>query len=59
MKTWDEDMDKLMRCRLFSGCLGPDDFTKHGKHWRACMVDLDDQGAFRNILIDFYQGRGQ
>lgn len=51
IKTWDEDQDKLI--------LDPDDFTKHGKHWRSCMSDLDDQGAFRYILIDFYQGRGQ
>lgn len=51
METWDDDQDKLI--------LAPDDLTRHGKHWRDCMAGLDDQGAFRGILIDFYRGRGQ
>ena len=46
IKTWNDDQDGLV--------LGPDALTRHGKHWRACMLDLDKQGAWRNILIDFY-----
>lgn len=48
MKTWADDQNKLI--------LGPDDLTRHGKHWRACMLDLDNQGAWRVNLIDFYRG---
>lgn len=28
----------------------------HSRAWRTCMLDLDRQGAFRRILIDFYEG---
>lgn len=27
----------------------------HGKAWRTCMLGLDNQGAFRDILIDNYE----
>lgn len=26
----------------------------HGRVWRACMVQLDSQDAFRDIVIDYY-----
>lgn len=48
VKTWGDDQSKLI--------LGPDDLTRHGKHWRGCMLDLDNQGAWRAAIIDFYQG---
>jgi hypothetical protein len=48
IKTWVDDQQKLI--------LGPEELTRHGKHWRSCMIDLDNQGAFRNVLIDFYKG---
>lgn len=48
IKTWDDDQTALI--------LGPDALTRHAKHWRGCMLDLDNQGAFRNVLIDFYRG---
>jgi hypothetical protein len=28
---------------------------QHGARWRACMIQLDLQGAFRDELIDTYQ----
>jgi predicted SprT family Zn-dependent metalloprotease len=28
----------------------------HGKKWRACMLQLDMQGAFRREMIDYYEG---
>lgn len=30
---------------------------EHGPRWRTCMLELDLQGAFRNQLIDGYDGR--
>lgn len=42
VKTWDLDM----------GAGGND---MHGKHWRACMLQLDAQGVFREIIIDGYR----
>ena len=30
---------------------------EHGARWRTCMLELDLQGAFRNQLIDGYDGR--
>jgi predicted SprT family Zn-dependent metalloprotease len=32
---------------------------EHGKRWRACMLQLDMQGAFREQIIDGYQERFQ
>jgi len=32
---------------------GPES-VKHGRVWRACMMQLDLQGAFRDIIIDRY-----
>jgi hypothetical protein len=29
---------------------------QHGREWRACMLQLDTQGAFRRELIDYYEG---
>jgi hypothetical protein len=49
MKTWDDDQNGFI--------LSADAVSRHhAKKWRACMIDLDNQGAFRNILIDFYKG---
>lgn len=31
----------------------------HGKEWRACMLELDMQGAFRHELIYAFQGKNQ
>jgi hypothetical protein len=31
---------------------GDDD---HGPRWRTCMLGIDQQGGFRNIIIDKYQ----
>lgn len=42
VKTWMKDMDSLGQQ------------VDHGKHWKACMVNLDTQGAFREIIIDNY-----
>jgi hypothetical protein len=42
IKTWMQDMDDKGKQ------------VDHGKHWRACMFNLDTQGAFREILIDGY-----
>lgn len=47
-RTWPDDQSGLV--------LHTDDLTRHGKHWRGCMIDLDNQGAWRNIIIDFYKG---
>lgn len=41
-KTWMQDMDSLGMQ------------IDHGKHWRSCMLNLDTQGAFRELLIDDY-----
>jgi hypothetical protein len=42
IKTWMQDMDdKGLQ-------------VDHGKHWRTCMLNLDTQGAFREIIIDGY-----
>jgi hypothetical protein len=27
----------------------------HGREWRACMLELDAEGAFRVLLIDAYE----
>lgn len=41
VKTWDD----------------PDhSHENHGKMWRACMLELDTEGAFRAELIDGYYG---
>lgn len=48
VKTWTEDQNKLI--------LGADELTRHGKHWRGCMLELDNAGGWRNIIIDFYKG---
>lgn len=29
--------------------------TEHGPKWRACMLELDSMGAFREILINEYK----
>lgn len=29
--------------------------TEHGPRWRACMLELDSAGAFREIFINEYQ----
>lgn len=42
VQTWMQDMDR-------NG-----DQVDHGRHWRSCMLNLDAQGAFREILIDDY-----
>jgi predicted SprT family Zn-dependent metalloprotease len=42
IKTWDADKDD------FGQHVG------HGKMWRGCMLQLDMQGAFRQIIIDNY-----
>jgi SprT-like family len=42
VKTWMQDMD------------AQGEQIEHGKNWRACMLNLDMQGAFREILIDGY-----
>jgi hypothetical protein len=41
VKTWMLDMK-----------LGQQD--DHGRLWRACMINLDTQGAFRELIIDNY-----
>jgi hypothetical protein len=41
-KTWMQDMDSLGMQ------------IDHGKKWRGCMLNLDMQGAFREIIIDGY-----
>lgn len=46
VKTWDEQPT--------NGTL--DQSARHGQRWRSCMLQLDLQGAFRNIIIDGYQG---
>ncbi len=33
-----------------------DQSKRHGPRWRACMLQLDMQGAFRTELIDGYEG---
>ncbi len=43
IKTWGKDVD---------------DFGQeivHGKLWRSCMLQIDQRGAFREILIDNYR----
>lgn len=42
IKTWGKDLDTL----------GQE--IAHGKLWRSCMLQLDMQGAFREIIIDNY-----
>lgn len=42
VKTWDRDMSN-------GGA------HQHGKYWRACMLQLDAQGIFREIIIDGYK----
>lgn len=51
MKTWEDDQNVLIT--------SADALTRHGKSWRRCMLDLDNQGAFREILIDYYHGAEQ
>jgi hypothetical protein len=34
---------------------GLDEKHAHGKVWRACMIQLDMEGAFRQIIIDDYR----
>lgn len=48
IKTWTDDQGAII--------LSADDLTRHGKHWRGCMIDLDNSGAFRQLIIDFYHG---
>jgi hypothetical protein len=36
-------------CHILADSQG--DNMKHGKHWRACMLNLEAQGAFRDILV--------
>jgi hypothetical protein len=43
VKSWGKDLDSL----------GVQ--IEHGLTWRACMLQLDMQGAFREIIIDKYQ----
>lgn len=33
-----------------------DEKEEHGKRWRACMLVVEFEGAFRGILIDGYTG---
>jgi SprT-like family len=42
VKTWMQDMDDKGKQ------------IDHGKAWGACMLNLDAQGAFRELLIDRY-----
>jgi len=42
IKMWMKDMDSFGQQ------------VEHGTNWRACMVQLDTEGAFRQILIDNY-----
>ena|SRR5208337_305062 len=46
IKTWDKDMQKIG---------GNWEQVDHGKVWRSCMLQLDAEGAFREILIDNYE----
>jgi len=32
------------------------EFDEHGPRWKACMVGLDIQGAFKAYLLDEYDG---
>jgi hypothetical protein len=43
VKTWMKDMDTMGRQ------------VEHGRRWRACMLGLDAEGGFREILIDGFQ----
>jgi hypothetical protein len=31
--------------------------NQHGRHWRACMLDIDHKGGFRTEWIDGYEGK--
>jgi hypothetical protein len=42
IKTWTKDRDSLGQQ------------IDHGRDWRTCMVGLDAEGAFRQLLIDNY-----
>ena len=42
IKMWRKDVDSLGQQ------------IEHGRSWRGCMVQLDTEGAFRQILIDNY-----
>jgi hypothetical protein len=42
VKTWGEDV-------TLDG-----EPIDHGRYWRSCMIQLDMQGAFRQVLIDNY-----
>jgi hypothetical protein len=43
IKTWNKDVDDL------GGQIA------HGRNWRSCMLQLDMQGAFRQLIIDNYK----
>jgi SprT-like family protein len=43
MKAWMKEMD------------GFGQQVEHGKVWRGCMLQLDAEGAFREIIIDNYR----
>lgn len=44
-------------CHILADLQG--DHMKHGKHWRACMLNLDAQGAFRDVLVYGSEDRDQ
>lgn len=45
VKTWDMDTTDFG---------GKTVIVDHGRHWRTCMLELDAQGANRQVLIDNY-----
>lgn len=45
IETWETDVVKFA---------GETEQADHGKVWRACMLRLDAEGAFREIIIDNY-----
>ena len=47
VKTWNKDVATFGNAT---------EQVDHGRHWRACMLELDVEGANREILIDNYNG---
>ena len=46
------------QCHVKTWMKDTDDFgiqIDHGKMWRSCMLELDAEGAFRQIFIDNYR----